>query len=125
VSGFITVVVAEPLAPSVRRIARAFEAANPIASVTVEAATTGVVQQLRAGRGGDVFATASTAEMDQVVGVRTYGDPVRFGRDGRRVASAVMLDSTGDQGTSRAFIAFTTTPTAQRVLDRAGFEPTH
>jgi ABC-type molybdate transport system substrate-binding protein len=130
VSGYITVATADPIAPVVRREARAFETANPLATVMIESAPSGTLSaDLRHGRVADLYVAAGTSDMDAVVDAAlTYGEPVPFatGADSSVtpvVFSVVLMNSTGDQTTSRAFMDFLTTPKGRSILSTGGFRP--
>jgi ABC-type molybdate transport system substrate-binding protein len=72
---------------------------------------------------------AGTADMDRVVDAAlTYGQPVQFatGPDSSAtpiVFSVALMNTTGDQTTSRAFMDFLTTPKGRAILGTGGFRP--
>ena len=83
VSGSITVFAAASLTDAFEEVATAFEGANPGASVELNfGASSALREQILAGAPADVFASANTSNMDQVVeadGVE--GEPEVFARN--------------------------------------------
>jgi len=129
-SGYITVLAAEPIAPVLEQEARAFEAANRLATVAIESAPSSALSaQLRAGRAADLFVAEGTADMDRLVDATlVYGEPIQFARGTGTgatpmVFSVALMNTTGDQTTSRAFMAFLTTPESRSLLADGGFPP--
>jgi ABC-type molybdate transport system substrate-binding protein len=130
VSGYITVVAADAIAPTIEREAQAFRTRNPLASVTVEAgASSTLSRQVRDGRTADLFVAAGDADMDAVIDApRFYGAPEVIARGPRSSPSPVpfsivVLSATGDQITARAFMRFLTTPEGRSILRSGGFTP--
>ncbi len=77
--GGITVFAAASLTDAFDEVGAAFEAANP--GTTVEfnfAASSALREQIIAGAPADVFASANTSNMDQVVEVGDASDPATF-----------------------------------------------
>ncbi len=129
-TGFITVVVADPIAPVLRRTARAFHAANPVASVTIQSAPSAeLVADLEQGRSADLFVAAGTADVDQLAARDLIlGIPVPIARRSDPGAApvvypVVLLAASTDQATAQAFVGFLRTPTARRILEAGGFRP--
>jgi len=129
-SGYITVATAEPIAPVLRKEARAFEAANRLATVSIESAPSSALStQLLAGRVADLYVAEGTADMDRLVAAALIdGDPLRLARGPSttsppRVFSVALMNGTGDQTTSRAFMEFLATPQARSIFAAARFRP--
>jgi ABC-type molybdate transport system substrate-binding protein len=129
-NGFITIVASDLIAPALRREVRAFRAVNRLASVTVQAgASSTIAGDLLRGRVTDLYVSAGTADMDRVVDAElVYGAPMRFARGPRSSAtpvpfSIVLMNTTGDQITSRVFMRFLTTAKGREILEVAGFRP--
>jgi ABC-type molybdate transport system substrate-binding protein len=129
-NGYITIVAADPIAPVLEREASAFEAANRLATVTVEAgASSTLASELRSGRVADVFVADGAHDMDAVVDADlVYGARLALARGPVSSPdpldySAVMMSSTGDQITSRAFMKFLTTRPGRSILADGGFQP--
>ena len=78
-SGDITVLAAASLTESFTTIGEQFEAANPGVEVTFGfAGSSALVSQITAGAPADVFASASTTNMDAVVAAGAAADPRVF-----------------------------------------------
>jgi molybdate transport system substrate-binding protein len=129
-NGYITVVAADSIAPTIEREARAFEAAHRLSTVRVESGpSSALATQLRGGRSADLYVAGGTADMDRIVDAALiYDKPVQFARSPSSVVpvitySIAMMDTTGDQSTSRVFMRFLDTPQGRRILDGAGFRP--
>ena len=83
VSGSVTVFAAASLTDAFGEIATAFEEANPDASVELNfGASSALREQILAGAPADVFASANTANMDEVVeAAGVEGEPEVFARN--------------------------------------------
>jgi molybdate transport system substrate-binding protein len=83
VSGSVTVFAAASLTDAFGALASAFEDANPDASVELNfGASSALREQILAGAPADVFASADTANMDQVVEAGSVeGEPEVFARN--------------------------------------------
>ena len=100
-------VVTDSIAPVLRREAKAFEAVNHLATVSVEPAPSSALStQLRAGRVADRYVADATADMDRLVDATLiYGEPLQFARSAATSArpmvfSVALMNTTGDQTTS-------------------------
>ncbi len=77
--GPITVFAAASLTDAFEEVGTAFEAANPATSVEFNfAASSALREQILAGAPADVFASANTSNMDQVVEGGAAADPATF-----------------------------------------------
>jgi molybdate transport system substrate-binding protein len=86
-SGTVTVFAAASLTESFTRLGAMFEAAHPGASVRFSfAASSTLAQQIVNGAPGDVFASASTKNMDQVVAAGEAAEPTTFARNVLEIA---------------------------------------
>ena len=86
-SGDITVLAAASLTESFTTIGERFEAANPGVEVTFGfAGSSALATQITAGAPADVFASASTATMDAVVGAGAAADPRVFATNVMEIA---------------------------------------
>jgi molybdate transport system substrate-binding protein len=98
VSGAVTVFAAASLTDAFEEVATAFEGANPGTSVALNfGASSALREQILAGAPADVFASANTSNMDQVVeagGVE--GEPEVFARN--RLQIVVPAGNPGDVG---------------------------
>jgi molybdate transport system substrate-binding protein len=83
VSGSVTVFAAASLTDAFGALASAFEDANPDASVELNVgASSSLREQILAGAPADVFASANTSNMDQVVEAGAVeGEPAVFARN--------------------------------------------
>jgi molybdate transport system substrate-binding protein len=93
--GTITVFAAASLTDAFEEVGTAFETANP--EVTVElnfGASSALREQILAGAPADVFASANTSNMDQVVDVGAATDPETFVEN--RLQIAVPAGNPGD-----------------------------
>jgi ABC-type molybdate transport system substrate-binding protein len=129
-NGYITIVAAAPIASVLERAASAFETANRPATVTVESgASSTLAAELRSGRAADLFVAAGADDMDAVVDADlVYGARLALARGPVSSPdpldySAVMLSSTGDQITTRAFMEFLTTRRGRSILADGDFRP--
>jgi molybdate transport system substrate-binding protein len=81
-SGAITVFAAASLKDSFTRIGQQFEAAHPGVKVTFSfAASSALATQITSGAPADVFASASTKNMDQVVAAGAASSPRVFAKN--------------------------------------------
>ena len=79
VTGSITVFAAASLKESFTTIGQQFEAANPGVKVTFSfAASSALAEQINSGAPADVFASASTTNMQQVVDKGGASNPTNF-----------------------------------------------
>jgi molybdate transport system substrate-binding protein len=86
-SGAITVFAAASLKDSFTKIGRQFEAAHPGVKVTFSfAASSALATQITSGAPADVFASASTRNMDQVVAAGAASSPKVFARNVMEIA---------------------------------------
>jgi molybdate transport system substrate-binding protein len=86
-SGTITVFAAASLTGSFTDLGTKFEAANPGTTVTFSfGPSSGLVTQITNGAPADVFASASTRNMDQVVSANAAANPVNFARNVMEIA---------------------------------------
>lgn len=86
-SGDITVLAAASLTESFTRLGRQFEAAHPGVKVTFSfAASSALATQITSGAPADVFASASTTNMDQVVATGAASDPTVFSKNVMEIA---------------------------------------
>jgi molybdate transport system substrate-binding protein len=87
VSGDITVLAAASLTGSFTTLGRQFEAAHPGVQVTFGfAGSSALVSQITSGAPADVFASASTTNMDAVVAAGAASDPKVFARNAMEIA---------------------------------------
>jgi molybdate transport system substrate-binding protein len=81
-TGGITVFAAASLTESFTKLGQQFEAANPGVKVTFSfAASSALATQINSGAPADVFASASTKNMDQVVTAGGASDPKVFAKN--------------------------------------------
>ncbi|MEO6820990.1 MAG: molybdate ABC transporter substrate-binding protein [Candidatus Nanopelagicales bacterium] len=86
-SGSITVFAAASLTESFTTLGQQFEAANPGVKVTFSfAASSALATQITNGAPADVFASASTKNMDQVVTAGYASNPTTFAKNVMEVA---------------------------------------
>jgi molybdate transport system substrate-binding protein len=86
-SGQITVFAAASLTGSFTDLGHRFEAAHPGTTIAFSfGPSSGLATQITSGAPADVFASASTKNMDQVVAARTAGTPVTFARNVMEIA---------------------------------------
>ncbi|GAB3239137.1 molybdate ABC transporter substrate-binding protein [Kineosporia babensis] len=86
-SGEITVFAAASLTESFGNLGKAFEAENPGTTVTLSfGPSSGLAEQINSGAPADVFASASTKNMDQVVESGSAADPVTFANNTMEIA---------------------------------------
>jgi molybdate transport system substrate-binding protein len=86
-SGDITVFAAASLTESFTELGKQFEAAHPGTKVTFSfAASSALATQINAGSPADVFASASTKNMDQVVSAGGASDPKVFAKNVMEIA---------------------------------------
>jgi ABC-type molybdate transport system substrate-binding protein len=130
VNGYITVVASDSIASVIRQEARAFETAHRLSTITVESGPSSTLAaELQGGRAADLYVAAGTPDMDRIVDAALiYDKPLQFARSPMSVAPALtysiaLMNTTGDQATSRVFMRFLTTRTGRAILDRAGFRP--
>lgn len=87
VAGSLTVYAAASLTESFRTLTARFEAAHPGTRITLSfAASSTLAAQINQGAPADVFASASTKNMDQVVRTGEASDPVTFARNVMEIA---------------------------------------
>ncbi|MFZ1286588.1 MAG: molybdate ABC transporter substrate-binding protein [Candidatus Phosphoribacter sp.] len=87
IAGDVTVLAAASLAESFTTLGQQFEAANPGVKVTFSfAGSSALVSQIAAGAPADVFASASTKNMDDVVAAGAATDPKVFARNVMQIA---------------------------------------
>jgi molybdate transport system substrate-binding protein len=129
-NGYITVVAADSITPVMEQEARAFQTAHRLSTVSVESGPSSTLAaQLERGRTADLYVAAGSADMDGVVDAGLiYESPLPFARSPRSAAPALtysiaLMNTTGDQATSRAFMRFLTTRTGRSILSGAGFPP--
>jgi molybdate transport system substrate-binding protein len=85
--GDITVFAAASLTESFTEIGKAFEVAHPGSEVTFSfGASSALAQQIQQGAPADVFASASTTNMDQVVAAKAADDPRTFAQNQLQIA---------------------------------------
>lgn len=93
-TGKITVFAAASLTEAFRTIGDDFEQANPGTEITFSfGPSSGLAKQIIDGNPADVFASASKANMDQVVEAKAAGTPVTFTRN--KLQIAVPADNPG------------------------------
>jgi molybdate transport system substrate-binding protein len=98
VTGTVTVFAAASLTESFTTIGKNFEAANPGSKVTFNfAGSSALATQINQGAPADVFASASTKNMDQVVSGGEAADPTNFVAN--TMAIAVPADNPAGIGT--------------------------
>jgi molybdate transport system substrate-binding protein len=86
-TGSITVFAAASLTESFTTIGKQFEAANPGVKVTFSfAASSALAMQITTGAPADVFASASTATMTQVVSAGNATNPTNFAKNVMEIA---------------------------------------
>jgi molybdate transport system substrate-binding protein len=86
-SGSITVFAAASLTESFTTLGQQFETANPGVKVTFSfAASSALAMQITSGAPADVFASASTKNMDQVVSAGDASDPTFFATNVMEIA---------------------------------------
>ena len=86
-SGSITVFAAASLTGTFTDLGKQFEAANPGVTVTFSfAASSALATQINSGAPADVFASASTKNMDQVVAAGGASDPQNFAKNVMEIA---------------------------------------
>lgn len=86
-SGSITVFAAASLTESFTTLGQQFETANPGVKVTLSfAASSALAMQITSGAPADVFASASTKNMDQVVSAGDASDPKVFATNVMEIA---------------------------------------
>jgi molybdate transport system substrate-binding protein len=87
-TGSITVLAASSLTEAFNQIAKDFEAANPGTTVTLSfAASSALAQQVTSGAPADVFASASSKNMDQVVSAGGASGPTTFAKNVMEIAT--------------------------------------
>ena len=87
-TGSITVLAASSLTEAFNQIAKGFEAANPGTTVTLSfAASSALAQQITSGAPADVFASASTKNMDQVVSAGGASTSTPFAKNVMEIAT--------------------------------------
>jgi molybdate transport system substrate-binding protein len=87
VSGDITVFAAASLTESFTALGKSFEAQNPGTKVTFSfGPSSGLAEQINSGAPADVFASAATKNMDQVVAAQNASDPVTFANNTMEIA---------------------------------------
>ena len=87
VSGGITVFAAASLTESFTALGKSFESQNPGTKVTFSfGPSSGLAEQINQGAPADVFASASTKNMDQVVSTQNAADPVTFANNTMEIA---------------------------------------
>lgn len=83
----ITVFAAASLTDAFGAMGAAFEAANPGTTVTFSfAGSSALREQILSGAPADVFASASTVDMDEVVAVGAAADPITFAENELQIA---------------------------------------
>lgn len=88
VRGAITVLAASSLKESFAVIGKQFETAHPGTTVTFSfAASSALADQIAAGSPADVFASASSKNMDAVVSAGAAGNPVTFATNALEIAT--------------------------------------
>jgi molybdate transport system substrate-binding protein len=88
VTGSITVFAAASLKESFTAVGKAFEAANPGTKVTFDfGASSTLAQQIVQGAPADVFASAATKNMQQVVDAKEANAPRDFARNALEIAA--------------------------------------
>jgi molybdate transport system substrate-binding protein len=86
-SGSITVFAAASLTEAFTTLGQQFESANPAVKVTFSfAASSALAMQITSGAPADVFASASTKNMDQVVSAGDAADPKVFATNVMEIA---------------------------------------
>ncbi|GAA3619300.1 molybdate ABC transporter substrate-binding protein [Kineosporia mesophila] len=86
-SGEITVFAAASLTGSFTNLGKAFEAENPGTKVTFSfGPSSGLAEQIDQGAPADVFASAATKNMDQVVEAGNASNPVAFANNTMEIA---------------------------------------
>jgi molybdate transport system substrate-binding protein len=86
-AGAITVLAASSLTGTFTTLGAQFEAANPGTTVTLSfGASSGLATQIGAGAPADVFASASTATMEQVVDTGAASAPATFATNTLEIA---------------------------------------
>src|SRR5512132_4095823 len=86
-SGSITVFAAASLTEAFTTLGQQFESANPGVKVTLSfAASSALAMQITSGAPADVFASASTKTMDQVVSAGDASDPKVFATNVMEIA---------------------------------------
>jgi molybdate transport system substrate-binding protein len=86
-SGEVVVFAAASLTESFNELAQRFEAAHPGTEVVLSfGASSGLATQITQGAPADVFASASTRNMDQVVAAKAAGSPVTFAANQMQIA---------------------------------------
>ena len=126
----ITVFAASSLTESFSRLGQQYEAANPGATVTFSfAASSALATQILSGAPADVFASASTATMQQVVDSGAVADPTEFAVNSMAIAvppanpgKVTGLDSLANRSVKTA-VCQPQVPcgvTAQQVFGNAG-----
>ncbi len=101
VSGNITVFAAASLTESFTALGKSFEAQNPGTKVTFSfGPSSGLAEQINSGAPADVFASAATKNMDQVVAAQNASDPVTFANNTMEIAvppnNPAKVDSVDD-----------------------------
>jgi molybdate transport system substrate-binding protein len=130
VSGSITVFAAASLKEAFTTIGQQFEAANPGVKVTFSfAASSALAQQINSGAPADVFASASTNNMQQVVDAGGASNPTNFVKNVMEVATPpanpANVTSVQDLAKSTVKVALCQPQvpcgsTAQKVFTNAG-----
>lgn len=100
-SGEITVFAAASLTESFTALGESFQAENPDTKVTFSfGPSSGLAEQINSGAPADVFASASTKNMDQVVEAGAAADPVTFANNTMQIAvpagNPAQIDSLDD-----------------------------
>jgi molybdate transport system substrate-binding protein len=86
-SGTITVLAAASLTESFKAMGKQFEAAHPGTTVKFSfGASSTLAQQITSGAPADVFASASTSNMDMVVKAGDASDPANFAKNVAEIA---------------------------------------
>jgi molybdate transport system substrate-binding protein len=87
-SGKITVLAAASLTESFTELGEKFESANPGTEVTFSfGPSSGLATQITQGAPADVFASASTKNMDQVVAAKAAASPQTFAQNQMEIAT--------------------------------------
>lgn len=110
ISGDVIVLAAASLTESFTTLGQQFEAAHPGVRVAFSfAGSSALVSQITSGAPGDVFASASVTNMDQVVAAGAASDPKVFARNVMQIAvpptnpgNVTGLDSLAGAGVTTA-----------------------
>lgn len=126
-SGSITVYAAASLTETFNKLAGQFKSAHPGTEITFQYGSSGDLStQITQGAPADVFASAATKNMDDVVKAGDASDPVNFASNTAQIAvpkgNPAKIDSIDDLAKAKVALCVVTAPCgklAQTILSNA------